>query len=192
MSCDWLHQRLNHILRRKPLYWCVCWAIQKMERFQWNISKFLSVREDLCARLLYAEQFPQRRSVFRTKKAGDHLHSQLLYKIWTIPSSIWLKQMSINWWRLQRSDLERCMQYRMQSPAFFQVAALSCKQICSAWALVMQPRYHVWWIVYYVLCACAPLSELGRVVSTPPHYVCLCVLLALLCEHRASLQEWYL
>jgi hypothetical protein len=28
-----------------------------MERFQWNISKFLSVREDLCARLLYAKQF---------------------------------------------------------------------------------------------------------------------------------------
>jgi hypothetical protein len=28
-----------------------------MERFQWNISKFLPVREDLCARLLYAKQF---------------------------------------------------------------------------------------------------------------------------------------
>ena len=28
-----------------------------MERFHWNISKFLSVREDLCARLLYAKQF---------------------------------------------------------------------------------------------------------------------------------------
>jgi hypothetical protein len=28
-----------------------------MERFQWNISKLLSVREDLCARLLYAKQF---------------------------------------------------------------------------------------------------------------------------------------
>ena len=28
-----------------------------MERFQWNISKLLSVREDLCAWLLYAKQF---------------------------------------------------------------------------------------------------------------------------------------
>jgi hypothetical protein len=28
-----------------------------MERFQWNISKLLSVREDLCARLLYSKQF---------------------------------------------------------------------------------------------------------------------------------------
>jgi hypothetical protein len=28
-----------------------------MERCQWNISKLLSVREDLCARLLYAKQF---------------------------------------------------------------------------------------------------------------------------------------
>jgi hypothetical protein len=28
-----------------------------MERFHWNISKFLSVREDLCSQLLYAKQF---------------------------------------------------------------------------------------------------------------------------------------